>query len=321
MKILILRAFSHFREHKPSCEIRLICSCCRCAHFGSVSFPPPNRQSLKSVQSLNCVETLNSHEGNDILYHLQGQLASGFKPRSREGNDATGAVEGVTMERVSIHVPTRGTTISTAWMRLSIAMFQSTFPRGERRCGIRGTRRIHRVSIHVPTRGTTNPRQLFRLDQWSFNPRSREGNDSSCMCWRRAERGFNPRSREGNDTLLSVSPCYCRVFQSTFPRGERRRSFRLVYRFLHRVSIHVPARGTTMGAHTDGVPLDVSIHVPARGTTGNIISVLKNNSVSIHVPARGTTVVTDYSQRVAMVSIHVPARGTTSDRWQCDICL
>ena len=177
MKILIPRAFSHFREHKPSCEIRLICSCCRCAHFGSVSFPPPNRQSLKSVQSLNCVETLNSHEGNDILYHLQGQLASGFKPRSREGNDATGAVEGVTMERVSIHVPTRGTTISTAWMRLSIAMFQSTFPRGERqmsldygvdleqfqstfprgerRCGIRGTRRIHRVSIHVPARGTT----------------------------------------------------------------------------------------------------------------------------------------------------------------------
>lgn len=109
MKILIPRAFSHFREHKPSCEIRLICSCCRCAHFGSVSFPPPNRQSLKSVQSLNCVETLNSHEGNDILYHLQGQLASGFKPRSHEGNDPAREKGGAMND-----------------------MFQSTFPRGER---------------------------------------------------------------------------------------------------------------------------------------------------------------------------------------------
>ena len=177
MKILIPRAFSHFREHKPSCEIRLICSCCRCAHSGSVSFPPPNRQSLKSVQSLNCIETLNFHEGNDILYHLQGQLASGFKPRSREGNapfhqllrllhprfkprsregnDATGAVGGgVTMERVSIHVPTRGTT--------SIESIDGKYIN---------------VSIHVPTRGTTRKRSLRQGSFNGFNPRSHEGND------------------------------------------------------------------------------------------------------------------------------------------------
>lgn len=40
------------------------------------------------MQSLDFVETLNFREGNDTLYHLQGQLASGFKPRSHEGNDA-----------------------------------------------------------------------------------------------------------------------------------------------------------------------------------------------------------------------------------------
>ena len=198
MKILIPRAFSHFREHKPSCEIRLICSCCRCAHFGSVSFPPPNRQSLKSVQSLNCVETLNSHEGNDILYHLQGQLASGFKPRSHEGNDPAREKGGAMND-----------------------MFQSTFPRGERpslhlirrvlRCfnprshegndpffGGSGppTRcfnpRSHEgndagtvgflfmvsgVSIHVPTRGTTRFSRKRILQLLCFNPRSREGND------------------------------------------------------------------------------------------------------------------------------------------------
>ena len=39
------------------------------------------------MQSLDFVETLNFREGNGILYHLQGQLASGFKPRSHEGND------------------------------------------------------------------------------------------------------------------------------------------------------------------------------------------------------------------------------------------
>ena len=43
------------------------------------------------MQSLDFVETLNFREGNDILYHLQGQLASGFKPRSHEGNDFLGA--------------------------------------------------------------------------------------------------------------------------------------------------------------------------------------------------------------------------------------
>ena len=55
-------------------------------------------------------------------------------------------------------------------------------------------------------------------------------------------------------------------FQSTFPRGERRR--RGVDIFLYgNISIHVPAWGTT----TDDLPYltfnDISIHVPAWGTT------------------------------------------------------
>ena len=154
MKILIPRAFSHFREHKPSCEIRLICSCCRCAHSGSVSFPPPDRQSLKSMQSLNCIETLNFHEGNDILYHLQGQLASGFKPRSREGNapfhqllrllhprfkprsregnDATGAVGGCDDGESFNPRSHEGNDPAREKGGAMNDMFQSTFPRGER---------------------------------------------------------------------------------------------------------------------------------------------------------------------------------------------
>ena len=155
MKILIPRAFSHFREHKPSCEIRLICSCCRCAHFGSVSFPPPNRQSLKSVQSLNCVETLNSHEGNDILYHLQGQLASGFKPRSREGNAPFHQLLRLLHPRFKPR-SREGNDPAREKGGAMNDMFQSTFPRGERRYYVlfQGWKQIA-VSIHVPTRGTT----------------------------------------------------------------------------------------------------------------------------------------------------------------------
>ena len=154
MKILIPRAFSHFREHKPSCEIRLICSCCRCAHSGSVSFPPPNRQSLKSVQSLNCIETLNFHEGNDILYHLQGQLASGFKPRSREGNDVSGPSSGT--EKCSFNP--RSHEGNDEWVETDIPQKDS-------------------VSIHVPTRGTTRKTSTRSHRRPCFNPRSHEGND------------------------------------------------------------------------------------------------------------------------------------------------
>ena len=101
------------------------------------------------------------------------------------------------------------------------ARFQSTFPRGER---------------------------LYECEQcgrkWSFNPRSREGNDQISLVepyshmlfqstFPRGERqqfqqmpmgisGFNPRSREGNDAINITQ--YLRA---------------------RRVSIHVPARGTT----------------------------------------------------------------------------
>ena len=109
-----------------------------------------------------------------------------------------------------------------------------------------------------------------------------------------------------------------------------------------KVSIHVPARGTT----TANMPLssslydkrieklaEVSIHVPARGTTEKEEGAEHGITVSIHVPARGTTEEHSFChvsdsrfnprsrkgndqtaiQHVleSMVSIHVPARGTT----------
>ena len=98
--------------------------------------------------------------------------------------------------------------------------FQSTFPRGERRF-LRGGSRL--VSY--------------------FNPRSLVGNGEQRSKHLRACRNFNPRSLVGNDKckaqmeqtakisihvpswgttpMPTVGSCFF-IFQSTFPRGERR---------------------------------------------------------------------------------------------------
>ena len=149
---------------------------------------------------------------------------------------------------VSIHVPARGTTI----------------PAGK-------CEELINVSIHVPARGTTETLKRGSLEHSGFNPRSRTGNDYFLMqiCYplhlfqstfphgeRHTETaqhkdytGFNPRSRTGNDLHLSIN-----LFQ------------------LIPVSIHVPARGTTLCLPPWFAPFTVSIHVPARGTTSCCLS-------------------------------------------------
>ena len=99
-------------------------------------------------------------------------------------------------------------------------------------------------------------------------------------------------------------------FQSTFPQGERPDS--CIWEFcVHKVSIHVPARGTTGNCGASSATGDVSIHVPARGTTCRSVPVHSVFNVSIHVPARGTTRTKSLLFAYFYVSIHVPARGTT----------
>ena len=167
------------------------------------------------------------------------------------------------------------------------------------------------VSIHVPARGTTSASMGDIRSPPSFNPRSREGNDlHHLQFWRFICTSFNPRSREGNDTNRALL-CTCK-----------------------RVSIHVPARGTTfLVTHWTYVPV-VSIHVPARGTTryaisgkhdrqgfnprsreGNdffISSSWSNNSWFQSTFPRGERPDNLFARLVLItVSIHVPARGTT----------
>ena len=125
--------------------------------------------------------------------------------------------------RVSIHVPTRGTTKEDAAGAVNDAVFQSTFPRGERLLcttlfaskksfnprshegndeippPTRGNATF--VSIHVPTRGTTLSDKSAVNTHSGFNPRSHEGNDTARGCRISLGLGFNPRSHEGNDVF------------------------------------------------------------------------------------------------------------------------
>ena len=100
--------------------------------------------------------------------------------------------------------------------------FQSTFPRGERRF-LRGGSRL--VSYF-------NPRSLVGNDVlrraacpllFYFNPRSLVGNDGNQNIRRNQNGNFNPRSLVGNDDRALEKLSGLDIFQSTFPRGERRR--------------------------------------------------------------------------------------------------
>ena len=79
-------------------------------------------------------------------------------------------------------------------------MFQSTFPRGERRQDSGSSTGVENVSIHVPTRGTTFVICVFFVDV--------------VVSIHVPTRGTTKKSHISE--MITV-------FQSTFPRGERRR--------------------------------------------------------------------------------------------------
>ena len=80
-----------------------------------------------------------------------------FNPRPREGSDAQQAALEYD-DRISIHAPARGATAFMRWVCSELRQFQSTPPRGERRC-----------------RPCSGPRPRY------FNPRPREGSDVAML--------------------------------------------------------------------------------------------------------------------------------------------
>ena len=121
-----------------------------------------------------------------------------------------------------------------------------------------------------------------------------------------ADPGFNPRTREGCDSSDMLRDMFKEEFQSTHPRGVRPK-FIFIFTYCRNVSIHAPARGATLPFEEKVKVFNVSIHAPARGATLIINDKANGIDVSIHAPARGATLLTACAKSLSVVSIHAPA--------------
>ena len=125
-----------------------------------ISIHVPTRGTTLSLfirYCLNCDFNPRSHKGNDEFKGIKfsdlelfqstfpqgerrcltfsGSSSCNFNPRSHKGNDTLPSFPCLPF-LISIHVPTRGTTVPDPWPN-KISKFQSTFPQGERPPGIR----------------------------------------------------------------------------------------------------------------------------------------------------------------------------------------
>ena len=148
--------------------------------------------------------------------------------------------------QVSIHAPAGGATKAFGSFMVQ-GRFQSTRPRGARHPSL-SRFYLRDVSIHAPAGGATDckedflpspafqstrPRGARRHLQAKvrivlrFNPRARGGRDAIIYRRRYIQAGFNPRARGGRDARFWRSWQKLILFQSTRPRGARRRYRRL----------------------------------------------------------------------------------------------
>ena len=147
------------------------------------------------------------------------------------------------------------------------------------------------VSIHAPAWGATYHDELPPRTYPGFNPRTRVGCDASFVFFKFRLYCFNPRTRVGCDFPSSKMRRKRLRFQSTHPRGVRRKQGVEILTKIA-VSIHAPAWGATLypppaknvkplfqSTHPRGVRLQhigqqevltkVSIHAPAWGATAS----------------------------------------------------
>ena len=169
--------------------------------------------------------------------------------------------------QISIHAPARGATRFSGSSRTRCADFNprsregsDTFPlrheifwmdfnprsrEGSDKDIQSAIEAVKKISIHAPARGatvlrgTTMPAALFI----SIHAPAR-GATSFPFCLLSFFKNFNPRSREGSDNKYLPWFSCIPSFQSTLPRGERRRKLKFYVRMCN-ISIHAPARGAT----------------------------------------------------------------------------
>ena len=215
-----------------------------CSFLGEISIHVPTRGTTCNTSCIFGSIYFNprAHEGHDT--HVKNtKIQNVFQSTCPRG--ARHAVSSMSPRlNISIHVPTRGTTILYLVPRTE-PQFQSTCPRGARPpipyCMIRG--KI--ISIHVPTRGTTWSHSGWYNRSISIHVPTRGttwfADVASGVSY------FNPRAHEGHDALFQLIR-NLPAFQSTCPRGAR-----LTVELsgsVQSISIHVPTRGTTNVVNT-----------------------------------------------------------------------
>ena len=121
------------------------------------------------------------------------------------------------------------------------------------------------ISIHAPARGATDVGSLrCRTGTISIHAPAR-GATEFCDPKPEITANFNPRSREGSDERTAGIVKATDIFQSTLPRGERRR-WELTMPDWH--YFNPRSREGSDGAVTAYAGSDmISIHAPARGAT------------------------------------------------------
>ncbi len=122
-----------------------------------------------------------------------------FNPRSHEGSDSEDRIN-IYQVNISIHAPTRGATPVSTPIPGIHCIFQSTLPRGER---------LLMFCLIVPL--------------LNFNPRSHEGSDILPVPPPAAV-SISIHAPTRGATVIYSHKKESRRFQSTLPRGERRRS-------------------------------------------------------------------------------------------------
>ena len=160
------------------------------------TFPRGERRFLRGGSRLVSYFNPRSLVGNDAIDIKFYVPKIDFNPRSLVGNDEQAEAR-QWQHAISIHVPSWGTTACTS-IETGVDLFQSTFPRGERRQLRKILHKTKQISIHVPSWGTTG--DFARTSgSWAFQ-----------STFPRGER----LARLGKFGWTAL-------FQSTFPRGER----------------------------------------------------------------------------------------------------
>ena len=147
----------------------------------------------------------------------------------------------------------------------SIPKFQSTLPRGERRCMLRCKISDIIISIHAPARGATVI-PFLHLPSLGFQ-------------------STLPRGERLQEPNLRV---YANKFQSTLPRGER-----LCLRFFTVSTINFNPRSREGSDYSESIRLQAINYFNPRSREGSDNynpQALTSPKISIHAPARGATI-------------------------------